>query len=533
MSHDIASLPDDPVKLKEKIMRQQKMLQQVKEENARLTSLNKQLNLELFARKSEKFKKNITEIHPNLYDEAEADGALSLDNDNAEENTEDSDSVVIKCHKRKKRGRKPIPDNLPRVERIIDIPDEDKTCACGSSRIQIGADTSEKLDYIPAKVQVIKTIRPKYACPQCEGADDENKPGVIQEPMPESLTPKGLFSDRLNAYILTSKFVDALPFYRQCAMLKRFGVHVDRTTMCNQALRIGRGFTPLVELMRKDILAGPMIGVDETRLQVLREKNKSPTSQSYMWLFRGGPPDQPILIYHYEPTRSGKVVEEFIGDFKGYIQCDGYSAYNFLEENGDVQLLGCMAHARRKFATAVKVTGGTPELSKALDYFGHLYKIEAAIKRLSNDEKYLERLKRAWPILNDFKDWLDITETKTLPKSPLGRAVSYTQKQWPKLMRYLSAGYLRPDNNLVENAIRPFVVGRKNWLFSGSPHGATASCNIYSLIQTGLLYNLDPFRYTWMLLEKLPVAQAEEELRALLPYNVNPETLPSYGQSVG
>jgi len=466
------------------------------DENRILQEQVKNLQSKLFGRKSEK-------IHRD-------DGQLSLfDIPEPEQTISDKDEeVTIAEHTRKKRGRKPLPANLPRVDVIHDLSDEEKECGCGLSKDRIGQEVSEQLEYIPAKVRVIRNIRYKYACKNCEGLEDDG-PTVTIARMPEQIIPKSIATPGLLAHIMTAKFADALPFYRQEKQFSRIGIDLPRATMCNWGMKIADACNILMDMMKDEILKGPMINIDETTLQVLKGPRKS---KSYMWVFKGGPPDKPIIQFQYHPTRSGDVVAAFLKGYKGIVQSDGYVGYDFLDTWKKIIHVGCWVHARRKFKDVTKAAGNRKSSSgnagTALSYISKLYKIEKEAHQngLSVDQLHAQRQSQAVPILKEFKQWLDAKVEKVPPKSLLGKAIHYTLNQWHRLINYTENGIIKPDNNTVENAIRPFVVGRKNWLFSNTSKGAHASAAIYSLIETAKACGHEPFAYLKYLFENLPEA---------------------------
>jgi transposase len=285
---------------------------------------------------------------------------------------------------------------------------------------------------------------------------------------------------------------------------------------------------PLLNLLEDEVLEGNFINIDETTLQVLHEPGRSPTSKSYMWLFRRGDPEKPILIYKYHPSRAAKVAMKFLGDFHGYVQTDGYVGYNFLDSVEDVVHIGCWAHARRGFSNVLKSLGKKPKSSsanKALQFIKKLYKLEKKARKAkwSCDEIYRMRQGEAKPILDEFKKWLSKEILLTPPKGLLGKAIAYTLNQWKRLAGYIKDGCLTIDNNMAENSIRPFVIGRKNWLFSGTPKGAEASALLYSLIETAKANKLEPYAYLRYIFGKLPVASSLEDYEALLPWNITKE----------
>jgi transposase len=500
----------------------QQMLVAMHCENRLLHSENRVLQEEiqilkhrLFGRKSEQLtEEQRRQLY--LFNEAEAQG---------EEPAVEPEPTVVTAHTRtKKRGRKPLPEHLPRVEIVHDIPEADKHCSCGATKSRIGEETSERLDIIPARIQVIRDIRPQYACRCCEGVEDEG-PTVAIAPPPAYLIPKGIATAGLLAHVLTAKFADALPFYRQAKQFERIGVELSRTTLCGWALQVAERCGPVLDLLGQQVRAGPVVRCDETTVQVLDEPDRPATSKSYMWVFHGGPPGRPAVEYRYHPTRAGQVAADYLATYQGCVQTDGFSGYGFLDTQPGVTHVGCWAHARRKFVEAAKVAktkGGSAGVAVAT--IGKLYTIEQRAKAedLSPEALVQVRRERARPILDDFKTWLDRRATQLAPKSLLGRAVHYTLGQWDRLVAYLDHPFLTPDNNLAENAIRPFVVGRKNWLFSGTPEGAAASAAIYSLIETAKANGLDPFRYLSHLFERVPHATTTHHYRSLLPQYLSP-----------
>jgi transposase len=344
---------------------------------------------------------------------------------------QETDYTKVPSHKRKKPGRKPLPASLPRVERIHDLSEEEKICKCGCQKTCFDKEISEQLDYVPAKVQVIRNIRLKYVCKNCEGVEAD-EPAVSIAPLPLQIIPKSIATPGLLAHIFTSKFVDSLPFYRQEKQFLRLGVQISRANMCNWAMKVAEKSFPLLELLQKELLSGLLINVDETTLKVLKEPNKSKKSKCYMWVFRGGPIKSPVLIYHYHPSRSGDVAAAMLRDYKGYVQTDGYIGYDFLDKMKDIIHLACWAHARRKFVDVIKVAGKRGKGKKkanaqvALDYIRDLYKIEKEARKnnLTFEQIQKERQLKSKPILENFKVWLEQKSVQTPPKGVLGKAIT-------------------------------------------------------------------------------------------------------------
>jgi transposase len=269
---------------------------------------------------------------------------------------------------------------------------------------------------------------------------------------------------------------------------------------------------------------------------VLDEPDRSAESKSYMWLFRGGPPGKTAVIFRYDPSRNGKVAKDFLGDYHGYVQTDGFGGYNFLDTQTGIVHIGCWAHIRRKFVEVIKAAEKIVDVSndedkgkagEAIKFISKLYRIErnACVRGLDAESVRQLRQQESGPVLDDFERWLKVNALKVPPRCLLGKAIIYALKQWPRLIRYLGDGNVRMDNNLAENAIRPFVVGRKNWLFSGNPEGASASATLYSIIETAKANGLEPYHYLVYLFERLPFAQSNEALKELLPQNLTPEII--------
>jgi transposase len=517
---DGQNLPNDPIQLKQIITSFQEKISHL-EEQVRL------LRNEIFGRKSEKRPAPEDDRQQRLFDEGTDNCELQEPTTGAEA----AERIPVAPHQRRKAGRKPLPAELPRIEVIHDLAESEKQCACGTPLSRIGEEVCEKLDIIPAKVQVIRHIRYKYACKGCEGVESE-APTVQIAPAPLQLIPKSMATAGLLAHIVVSKFEDALPFHRQSKQFARMGIDLPRATLCNWARQVAEAAWPLADLMDRAIREGPIVNIDETTAQVLQEPGRAATQKSFMWVFRGGDPKRPVLRYQYHPTRAGSVPLEYLSGFKGYVQTDGYNGYDGLGRKPGIVMVGCWAHARRKFHEVVKAA--EPQVAKrklaaeeALEFIGRLYRIEkeARIKELAPQELCQLRQQQAKPVLEEFKSWLDKKAPLTPAGGLLGKAIGYALNQWSRLIVYLQDGRLRPDNNLVENAIRPFVVGRKNWLFSGHPRGAAASAFLYSLIETAKANGLKPYAYMRYLFDQLPLAKTEADYRNLLPPYLDPSRL--------
>lgn len=422
------------------------------------------------------------------------------------------DTIDVQSYTRKKHPvRKPISKDIPREVIIYDIPETEKICSCGAHLVRIGEEISEQIKYIPAQLSAIQHVRPKYACKPCQ----EN---VKIAPMPTLLLPKSIATPELVAYTIIAKFCDHIPLYRQEAIWERLGIDMPRSSLCGWSMKSAELSEPLVKLLQKNIINDDYIQVDETTVQVLDEIGRDNKTKSYMWCYRGGG-SKPSIVYEYQPTRGGYHAENFLGNFEGYLQSDAYSGYNFADKNNAIIKVGCMAHARRKFADIVKLTKSTGLAHQAIKFFKSLYKIEkeARDNHLSSQERHILREEKAASILTLFKEWLDLNLTKTPLKSKIHDAICYTLSNWEYLNNYLKDGRIEIDNNLVENAIRPFALGRKNWLFHGSPNGAKAGAIFYSLIETCKANNIEPYKYLCAMLHRIRLCKTEDDYRKLLP----------------
>jgi len=293
--------------------------------------------------------------------------------------------------------------------------------------------------------------------------------------------------------------------------------------MSNWQQQVYANLKPLFALMKETLKSGPVIQMDETTVQVMGEEGREDTQKSYMWLSRGGPPGKPVVLYKYRETRGAYHAKEFLCGYSGYLQTDGYEGYDAaVKDMPRIIHVGCFAHARRKFFEASRSTKKPQSAEEGIKHIRKLYELDERLRKENREENiFLDRRKEeAEPILAAFRVWLEKRSIEVLPSSLLGVAVGYTLKQWGKLIAYLNSPYLTPDNNACENAIRPFVLGRKNWLFNKSPEGAESSCGVYSLIETAKQNGIEPLKYLRELFEKTPLANSPEDWEKLLPWNI-------------
>jgi Transposase and inactivated derivatives len=447
-----------------------------------------------------------------LFNEAEEAAAVS------EDPSDETETEAI-TYVRKKPKRKPLPADLPREERVIEIPESERLCpnGCGSVMNEIGEEVSEKFDIVPMQIKVIRTVRKKYACTH----KDCGLGGVKTAPNPPALIPKSNASEGLLAAICTMKYVDHLPLYRLEAIFKRHDIDLTRGTMGSWMVRCGQAVQPLINLLHEELVSSDYIQMDETRTQVLNEEGKRAESKSYMWV-RYRPGRYPIVLFTYDPSRSGEVPVRLLDGFEGHLQVDGYDGYSQVirKSGGKITRGGCMAHARRKLKSASDSSKKAGIANKGLKFIQKLYKFEEQARYRSPEERYRIRQLKAKPVIEEMRKWLDQVLNSVPPESLVGQALRYLHNEWEHLMKYLEDGRYEIDNNDVENVIRPFALGRKNWLFSSTVEGAEASANIYSLIETAKANYLDPYDYLKYVFEKLPLAQTLEDFEALLPASV-------------
>ena len=445
-------------------------------------------------------------------------------------NSDDSDKVDVPGHKRTKRGRKPLDPALPREVIRHELPEGERVCPHdGAALREIGVESSEQLDIIPQQVRVIRHERVKYACPCCDG-------GMRLAPRPAQIIPRGLFTESALAWIAVSKYLDGLPLYRQAVLLGRFGgTDIARNTVAGSMVRAGLSVQPVINLLRDLLLDAPLVFGDETQLQVLKEPGRSAQAKSFIWaqMTDGSGRDgsgPPIRLFAYSSSRSTKTAMELYAGIRPgtVLMTDGYEVYDTLAETHQLVHLACWTHCRRYFIEALQALpkdqrGPNQLAARFIALIGQLYHVEAEARRdgVDTDELKRRRQQDSVLVLADIEALLLANLHGVLPKSLLGQALHYLSSQWSKLKRYVEDGRYSIDNNVQENAIRPFCVGRRNWLFADTVHGANASANLYSLLQTCRVNNIDGYRYLRSLFAALPNAQTADDYAALLPWNID------------
>jgi len=489
--------------------------QQLSAKNTQLTIRNEKLTFELAVLKRHQFGRR---------SEQSGSGQLRLLDEIVEEDTnaieQELDALTGDIPKARTEKQQPkrqaLPANLPRTE-IHHDPDS-TTCGCGCQLVHIGDDISEKLDYEPGTFSVERHIRSKWACKSCET--------VVQAPVAPHVIDKGIPTTRLLTHVLVSKYADHQPLYRQNQIFQRAGIDIPRSTLAEWVGRCGVELAPLIDALKAAVISQSVLHADETPVKMLVPGEKK-AKKAYVWAFATTRwSDVQAVVYDFQPTRAGEVARAFLDDWHGHLVCDDYGGYKASfkpkdkEPSAAVIEVACWAHARRKFVELVEIQQ-SPIAAKALEYINALYELEREAKTLSSQERLVLRQQKAAPIVEALHEWL-IGQRATLTNSTrTARAIDYSLKRWDALVRYLENGDLPIDNNWVENQIRPWALGRSNWLFAGSLRSGQRAANVMTLIQSAKINGLDPQAYLSDVLERLPTAK-QSDLYVLLPHNWQP-----------
>ena len=495
----------------------QKTLEADRLEKETLRQQIEYLTKKLFGTSSEK-RKDI-EGQLNLFDEAEqeADPAWK---------PELPDDITVPEHKRKaRRTHAELFKNVPSCDEILSLPEEERNCpTCGTQMECIGKEfVRHEFRFTPAKGKVVNIYRETYKCPECarseEHPDDQT---FVKAPVQEPLIPESYASESVVAWAMHQKYQNGLPLKRQEEDWKQLGVPLSRATLANWIIYCAENYLRHVyDYFHRQLLKRKYLMADETPLQVLHEPERRAQTKSYMWLFRsgedGGPP---IILYKYSETRAGDNAVDFLHGFKGYLMCDGYSGYNKVP---DAKRTACWAHIRRYLTDAIpkgKALDYTQPSVQGMLYINQLFHLEDVIrsKYSSFDAIKKARLEKEKPVVEGFLSWLD--QQNPTRGSRMDKAVTYIQNRRSYLSTYLEDGRCSFSNNLSENAIRPFTVGRKNWLFCDTPNGAQASAVVYTMVEMAKANGVNVYHYLTYLLEKLPDDRmSDDELELLAPWN--------------
>lgn len=487
----IEQLPNDTNTLKQMVLT---LLGQIDDLNGQLYYLKRQL----FGKKSEKLDPAQRLLFENLYDQVKS---------KIDQQKLPTAKLAQKRKNADHRGRNPLPKDLPREVIEIEPPDEEKTCpVCHKQKQRIGSEETEKLEYVPASFYVKKYVRYKYACKECESH-------ISIGQLPPMAIDKGIAGEGLLAHIITSKYCDHNPLNRLEGILKRHGVDINVSTMCDWVGKSADLLEPLVKRMHAKILQSPKINTDDTPIPVKSKKHRGSTYNGYLWVYVG---KEHNVVFDFTPTRSREGPVKFLGTYSGYVQADAYSGYDEFFRKSDATEVGCHAHARRKFDYALDTD--PVRAARLLVLWGRLYDIERKAKQENYSSAQLleARQKEAKPILAEIKTVLNEYKNRVLPKSPIGKAISYSLNQWEALNIYVDDPLLDIDNNLSERTLRMVVIGRKNYMFAGSEAGAWRAAIIYSLVASCKLNEIDPFRYFRDILSRVSTYPADK-IDELLP----------------
>ena len=438
-----------------------------------------------------------------------------------ESSIKSEESTEVASYSRKKSN----PDSnkaLPRRIEIIPLSEADKQCSCGLCKTIIRYETKELLHYKPAVMEILEQRREVGVCPNgCDGS-------VVIAPAPLHILPKVKATAEFLSYLIVNKLDDRQPLYHLEQQLHcKYGVECSRQTMARWMIDLMEPLRPIYNLLKDQIIEYDVSSCDATTLQVLNEPGRKAETKSYAYCIRGGPPDKSVILYDYNATEHKHFVHDWFSGFAGYLHVDGDNFIDLVGSDNAI-IVNCNAHARRKFEPIAKSNKGSGVAKQAMRYFKDLYKVEREAKdnHLTPEQRYQLRLDKSKPILDEFNAWIDKVQPTVLPKSALGLAIQYCINHRAGLMRFLADGRLEIDNNLTEQAIKPLVIARKNFLFCSSVGGANALCMHFGIIRTAKAHGLDPYHYYVMLLKNVPHCTTVEDYEKLLPWNIGHDYMP-------
>lgn len=454
-----------------------------------------------------------------LFNEAEAE---------SKSHAPEPDKVAISTHIRKaRRTKEELAADLPVVEILCELDKANLDChQCGGEMRVLGKETvREELEIIPAQVRLLRYIRNSYVCKSCEKETGEAT--IVKAPTPAPVIKRSLASASTVAHVMYQKYVNGMPLYRQEKDWANHGIQLSRATLANWIIRSANEWlVPLWETMKSHLLKQAVVHADETVIQVLKEEGKKPSSESRMWVYcSGNTATEPVVLFEYQPTRSGEHARRFLTGFNGCLQTDGYAGYDKVPS---VTRCGCWAHLRRKYQEAMPKSGAVDGSTAAVgfEYCNQLFSIEKELEKIPPEERKIQRQERSKPVLEAYLAW--VKTVKVLKGSKLAEAITYSVNQRDTLCAFLEDGHIALSNNRAENAIRPFVIGRKGWLFSDTPKGAKASAVAYSIVETAKANNLNVYMYLVHLFSQMPGANFKANSSLLEDFMPWSHKLPEY-----
>lgn len=521
----VESMEEEINKKDQELCSKEKEIEKLKNEIEFLKGVISNKNRKIFGTSSEQVDVN----QLSLFNEAEKFSDSKIEEPTLEEIT------YKRAKKNNYTGKK---DNLANLERVViehKLEGEELNCKeCCEELVEIGVKSrKEIIKYVPAKLIVEEHVIYSYACKSCEKETGESK--IVSSKMPQTIFYNSMASNELIAHTIILKYQHAMPLYRQESYFDMMGATLSRQTLCNWTMSAADALVPIYNHMKKELLSRKYIQADETTLKVINDNGKDSKSKKYMWLYMSNTDSKPVILYDYQSTRSSSCPKSFLGNYKYFLQTDGYSGYNSVSEATRIY---CLAHIRRYFHNIiVDLDQEALKNSRAIigfNYCEQIYKLEKELREAySSDENYYDirfkvRVEKLTPIIDNFIGYVEREIKDALPRSPLGKALDYAKKHLPGLKNVLIDGSLEVDNNTAERAIKPFVIGRKNFLFANTAKGATSSANIYSIVETAKANNLVVERYLIYLFDNLSKIDTSdsEALEELMPWsNTIPENM--------
>lgn len=520
MSMD-AALPNDLEACQRELFHVRSVLAETavtcEEQQAQIEKLRGELELfqrYLFGRRRERFLDSPGQGR--LFDLPSAEELAAAEPDEA-----DAEQIDAR-RKRRGHGWGKLPAHLPREEVLVDVPPAERSCACcGEPLVRIGEDRTERVDYRPAKIIIKVLVTPRYACPKKHGK-------VIQREAPPAPVLGGRFDFGLVAQVVTSKVADHLPLYRQQDVLARSGLELSRSTLCDILAGASELLSPLVSLLKQRVLSGWFLGADDTPVRLLDTTHPDGVRTARFWLYRGCD-EAPYNVFDFHESRSRDGPREFLKTFQGWVKVDAYGVDGgvYLGSGGRIRASCCFAHARRKFDEAK--SSHSALACEALGFLQQLYDLEDQAREFTPEARHALRRREAVPLLAKFRAWADEQVQRALPKLKMGEALGYLRNQWDALSNYAEDGRLPIDNNATERDLRALTIGRKNWLFIGSPQAGPRAAVLYTVVASAARHDLDIWAYLRDVLEQL--AAGGSDLAALLPdawAKTHPESVRSY-----